>query len=73
MLSFFNKKSNSQPPKEQQKPENAKSQLDKVKEQENTQVLGNDEMHQVQGGTTASKPFGGVFPWNSSFGGTIPQ
>ncbi len=69
MLSFFNKKSNNQTPKEQQ-PE-SKSQLDKV--QENMQVLDKDEMLKVEGGKTTSKPFGQTFPWNSTFGGTIPQ
>ncbi len=70
MLSFFNKKSNNQAPKEQQ-PENTKSQLDKVPK--DTQVLDKDEMLRVEGGKTTAKPFGEVFPWNSSFGGTIPQ
>ncbi len=70
MLSFFNKKSNPQTPKEQQA-ENTKSQLDKA--QENMQVLDKEEMLRVEGGKTTPKPFGQVFPWNSSFGGTIPQ
>jgi hypothetical protein len=70
MLSFFNKKSNNQTPKEQQSGD-SKSQLDKV--QENMQPLDKEEMLKVEGGKTTPKPFGQVFPWNSSFGGTIPQ
>ncbi|MCS6929046.1 MAG: hypothetical protein NZM43_06070 [Saprospiraceae bacterium] len=70
MLSFFNKKSNTSTSKDQQ-PENQKSRLDKV--QETSQVLDKEDMRKVEGGKTSNKPIGQVFPWNSTFGGTIPQ